>query len=187
MQMLDVKANKPVPLPPQLARISKQVAEEEPLLASILEEPPIASVVAEPSQKKSIWLSLPVLLGIPVSIGFLFVLCAGVLITGESNSDTSRSLALPSDLISPDTDRWLAVNTEAHWFPSENATVVGKMNRGAVVTVAKDDGSGWVEVHGFAAAIYKSSSWIRYPDEFLDIQQNVFIRKKHLTPSHPGY
>ena len=63
MKMLDVKADKPVSLnlPPQLAQAPKPVVEEEPLLASIVEEPSVASVVAEPSQKKSIWLSLPVL------------------------------------------------------------------------------------------------------------------------------
>jgi hypothetical protein len=188
--------DKPVPPP---------IVEEEPFLATVIEEPPLASVVVEPSRKKSIWTFWPFLVGVTVLVWgvTMFVL----LLFGQSipnsgtstsrtnsgtsisipNSGTSTSSGSYSRLISPDTNQWLAVNTEAHWGPSENAGVVGKMNRGAVVTVAKDDGSGWVEVYGFAAAIYKSNSWIRYPNKFLDIRQNVFVRKKHLTPSHPGF
>jgi hypothetical protein len=180
MKMLDVKADKPVSLnlPPQLAQAPKPVVEEEPLLASIVEEPSVASVVAEPSQKKSIWLSLPVLLGIPVSLGFLF-LCAGFFIIGKSEKSRSTDA-----LLRPGSQQWLIVNSEAHWAPSENATVAGKINYGATVTVVKDDGSGWVEVDKWAP-VYKSRTWNPYNEEFLGQTESVFIRKEHLTPRNP--
>ena len=177
-QILQIQAKRPAPAP-------RLIVQEEPLLASLVEES------SQSRNKKDAWLIGAGVLGSIFAFSALYV--ASVFAPANADPGVNKSTSpLPllsaraTPLLPAYADGWMSGNTLAYFGPSEDSGVVGKLNGGAAVTVISDDGSGWIELWGFGAPTYKGD-WDRWPDnsQYVDNKKNIYIRKKYFTRKNP--